>query len=130
MRIRRPIASGLVAAWTLGALAACSLAQPSTPMVLENLTDTPLAVHVDGDWVGTYPASTTSSVPIRGEPPVGIEVVTPSGAVLVEWAFDAQQAVGGAVSVSEVPCGVIRLSVGAVEPPALGDLPPPSGPCP
>jgi hypothetical protein len=99
-------------------------------MLLENHTDTPVAVNVGGHWVGTYPASTTSSVPIRGQPPVGIEIATPSGAVLVEWSFDARQAVGGAMSVSEVPCGVIRLSVGAAELPALGDLPPPSGPCP
>ena len=128
MSRRWAITSGLVAAAVVG-LGACSIAQPSTPMILENQTDTPLAVHADGHWVGTYAPETTASVPIPGDPPVGIELVTPSGAVLVEWSFDERAASAGDATVSEVPCGVIRLSVGPVDLPAL-DPPPPLGPCP
>jgi hypothetical protein len=98
-------------------------------MRLENLTDTALAIHVNGTWVGTYPAGAVRDVPVAAEMPAGIEVVTPSGAVLVEWSFDERAASSGDVSVSEVPCGTIRLSVGPAELPAL-DPPPPLGPCP
>ena len=128
MSRRWAITSGLVAAAVVG-LGACSMGQPSTPMILENQTDTPLAVHADGHWVGTYAPKATASVPIPGDPPVGIELVTPSGAVLVEWSFDERAASAGDATVSEVPCGVIRLSVGPVDLPAL-DPPPPLGPCP
>lgn len=102
---------------------------PTTTMTLENLTDTPVAVHADGRWIGTYEAGADRGVPVPGEPPVGIELFSPSGAQLVEWSFDATQAVEGGVSTSKVPCGVIRLSVGRIELPAISAAPP-TGPCP
>jgi hypothetical protein len=96
-----------------------SLPGPTTPMSLENFTDIAVAIHADGHWIGTYEAGANRSVPVPGEPPVAIEVLSPSGAVLAEWSFDATQAVEGGVSTSEVPCGVIRLSVGRIELPAI-----------
>ena len=112
-------------------VAGCAaLSGPSTPMSLENHTDTALAVHADGRWVGTYAAGARTSVPVPGEPPVGIEIRSPSGAVLVSWAFDARQAVEGGVATAEVPCGVIRLSVGRIELPAMDPSQPRTGPCP
>jgi hypothetical protein len=106
-----------------------SFSGPTTPMSLENFTDVPVAIHADGHWIGTYEAGANRSVPVPGEPPVGIELFSPSGAQLVEWSFDAVQAVEGGVSTTELPCGVIRLSVGRIELPAISP-PPPSGPCP
>lgn len=128
-RRRRRVVAGLVVASALIAGACTAITGPTTPMFLENLTDIPVAVHAEGAWIGTYEAGTRRSVPVPGEPPVGIELFSPSGAQLVEWAFDAIQADAGGVSTSEVPCGVIRLSVGRIELPAI-DQPPPMGPCP
>jgi hypothetical protein len=103
---------------------------PTTAMTLENFTDTAVAVHADGLWVGTYEAGANSSVPVPGEPPVRIEIMSPSGAVLAQWAFDGRQAIEGGVSTTEVPCGVIRLSVGRIELPAMDPSPPRIGECP
>ena len=125
---RRAPGALLVATAATVALAACAGPGNETSMLLENLTDTPVAVHADGSWVGTYEAGAVRSVRVDGELPVGIEIVTPTGAVLVEWGIDPASPTGGAVSVSEVPCGVIRLSVGRVELPAL-DPAPATGAC-
>lgn len=117
VRVRRdPVAAALALALLVGA---CTSPTTTTTMLLENLTDTAVAVHVDGRWIGTYEAGANRGVPVPGEPPVGIELFSPSGALLVEWSFDAVQAVEGGVSSSELPCGVIRLSVGRIELPAI-----------
>jgi hypothetical protein len=102
----------------------------STEMQLENLTDVPIAVHVDGTWVGTYPADTTRSVPVPGTAPHLVEIFTASGARLVEWGFSDADVSGGGVATTEVPCGVIRLSVGRLELPALAPRVEPGAPCP
>lgn len=117
-----------------GAMLACVLAAcapaATTEMQLENLTDVPVAVHVDGAWVGTYPADTSRSVPVPGSAPHLVEIFTGSGARLVEWGFGDADVAGGGVSTTEVPCGVIRLSVGRVELPALAPRTEPGAPCP
>lgn len=110
---------GAITALVLAAAGCTSLAGPTTPMSLENLTDVAVAIHADGAWIGTYEPGANRTVPVPGEPPVGIEVISPSGAVLAEWSFDATQAVEGGVSTTEVPCGVVRLSVGRIELPAI-----------
>ena len=110
-------------------LSGCAGPGTGTPMLLENLTDTPVAVHADGSWVGTYEAGAITTIPLTRELPVGIDVVTPSGAVLVEWGIGVDAPSTGGVSVNEVPCGVIRLSVGQVELPAI-DPAPAAGDCP
>ena len=109
----------LVIAGTVAASGCTSFAGPATEMTLENFTDVPVAVHANGAWIGTYEAGANRGVPVPGEPPVSVELFTPSGARLVAWSFDAVQAVEGGVSTSEVPCGVIRLSVGRIEMPAI-----------
>jgi hypothetical protein len=117
-----------------GAVLACVLAAcapaASTEMQLENLTDVPVAVHVDGTWVGTYPADTSRSVPVPGPAPHLVEIFTGSGARLVEWGFGDADVAGGGVSTTEVPCGVIRLSVGRIELPAMDASAPRIGTCP
>lgn len=112
-------------------VAGCAaLAGPTTPMFLENHTDTAVAVHADGHWVGTYAAGARTSVPVPGEPPIEIEIRSPGSAVLVSWAFDEREAIEGGVATAEVPCGVIRLSVGRIELPAMDPSQPRTGPCP
>ncbi len=106
------------------AVASCQGA-PAAHVVLENRTDIPLAVHVNGGWVGTYPAGATVEVPIRdGSPPYRIEARSGSGAVLSALdasVDDAQRVLAGTRSLSatsDMPCGIIRLTFGdaAVEP--------------
>lgn len=114
----------------LGA-SACAPTGASTAFLLENATDVPVQILVDGSWVGTYEAGTSRDVPAPGAPPHRVEVLSVSGARLLEWGYDANQATAGAVTSVDVPCGVVRLSVGRIELPAL---PPaeavPTGPCP
>lgn len=123
------------------ALAACDVAVPPADRIaLENRTDTPVAVHVNGGWVGTYPAGAVVNVPIRGHggPPFRIEARSPSGAILSELtlsAQDAREVAEGRSSMSgggAVPCGWIEWSYGTKvlegrEPVAPQD---PTGPCP
>jgi hypothetical protein len=101
----------------------------TTTVVLENSTDVPVAIHVDGSWVGTYPAATARDIQVAGQPPHTVEVFTPSGARLAAWTYTSELARDGGMSTSEVPCGIIRLSVGRIELPALGPVTP-TGPCP
>ena len=74
----RLVAAGLVAAGLVAVVGAACTSGPTTPLLLENLTDTPVAVHADGHWVGTYEPGASRSVPLPGEPPLGIEVMSPS----------------------------------------------------
>lgn len=118
------------------AIAGC-LSAPAAHARLQNGTDVPLAVHVNGGWVGTYPAGATVEVPIRdGGAPYRIEARSGTGAVLSALdvtADDAQRVRTGTRSLSatsDTPCGMIRLTFGdaAVEPlPVPTSVP---GPCP
>lgn len=117
------------------AIAGCQ-AEPAAHVMLENDTDIPLAVHVNGGWLGTYPAGAVAEVPIRLAPPYRIEARSDSGAVLSALEVttdDAQRVLAGARSLratSDTPCGMIRLTFGdvAAEPmPAPKSAP---GPCP
>lgn len=106
---------------------------------LRNLTDTPVAVHVNGAWVGTYPPGAIADVPIGGEAATySIEVLSPSGSRLASIALSADQldeVEGGTMSLganADVPCGTVAIWVGP-EPPEQGvNLDPsvPLGPCP
>ena len=105
-------------------------------MHFENQTNTPLAIHVDGLWAGTYAAGTSAELPLarHGAPPYLITVKSPSGASLIDFEVTAQdiRAVAdgtGAVSGSRaLQCGVVILTVGPVEQVgsgvAVGALPP------
>jgi hypothetical protein len=102
---------------------------------IDNMTNTPMAVHIDGVWAGTYAPGTSADVPLvgHGAPPYAITVHSPSGGVLMQLvvsADDYQMAAEGTGSVSgdtELPCGTVRLSVGRIDlampEVADGDLP-------
>ena len=110
-------------------VAAGCLLQPAggASVRLENATTVPVAIHVDGAWVGTYPAGAVVDIPVSpSATAVVVEARTANGAVLVRYAADADQLTGGGggSSSAEFPCGSVRLSSGA------GDLPtltPPDG---
>ena len=119
------------------ALASCGLIPGTGPTVhLDNVTNTPLAVHVQGGWVGTYAPG--SSVDVRlaghGDPPYMVTVHSPSGQILLQMevtAEDLKMAAdhrGGSSGSSEGECGTITLSVGQPQdaPPArpIAQLPP------
>lgn len=123
------------------ALAACAVSvSPADRIALENRTDTPVAVHVNGGWVGTYPAGAVVNVPIRGHggPPFRIEVRSPSGAILYELTLSAGDALAVAegqssmTTGSAVPCGWIELSYGITVLEGREPVAPqsPTGPCP
>lgn len=110
---------------------------PSGHAVVENATSIPLAVHVNGTWVGTYPAGATAEVPIRGgSGPFRLEARSDSGATLSALditADDVIQVGAGTRSLratSDTPCGMIRLTYGdaAVDPMPVATSEP--GPCP
>ncbi len=113
------LASGLVAMFLV---AGCSLlSAPGERVGLGNLTNIPVAVHVNGAWVGTYAPGTVSDVAIGGHggPPFVIEVRSPTGGVLAGITISAQEAQAAAVgdvsigSTVGVPCGTIHLSYGS-----------------
>lgn len=117
------------------AVIACQ-ATPSAHVVLENATGIPLAAHVNGAWVGTYPAGATAEVPIPGAAPYRIDVRSKSGAALTALdisADDVMQVQAGRRSLratADTPCGMIRLTFGdaAVELMPVSTSEP--GPCP
>jgi hypothetical protein len=132
--IRATLVAAILA--TSAAIAGCQGA-PAAHATLENRTDVPLAVHVNGGWVGTYPAGATAEVPIRdGGAPYRIEARSASGAVLSALDVtvdDAQRVRTGTRSLSatsDTPCGMIRLTFGdaAVQPMPVPTSAP--GPCP
>ncbi|MGK2851912.1 MAG: hypothetical protein ACSLFN_13495 [Candidatus Limnocylindrales bacterium] len=131
---------GLVAAMAIGMSACARMGVGDIPITLDNLTDTPVGLYVNGDWVGTYPAgaSTTQTLGDHGGAPYDVEVRTESGAVLAELGVNEPQAAsltGGAIPIGleqSVPCGIVRIVVGVPDPlvaPAPGEAVPP-GPCP
>lgn len=109
-------------------------------ITLDNLTDTPIGLYVNGDWIGTYPAGATTEQPLgdHGGAPYAVEGRSDSGAVLATVRVNEAQAqdlaeAGQAVAIEQgVPCGVVRIVVGELGPnevPAPAASVPP-GPCP
>lgn len=124
------IATGLL-------VVACGVVPASGPTVhFENQTNTPLAIHVDSLWVGTYAAGASAELPLmrHGAPPYLITVKSPSGASLVDFPVTVQdiKAVadgsGAASGSAALQCGVVILTIGRVDQVgaavAVGDLPP------
>ncbi|MEO5885021.1 MAG: hypothetical protein ABIQ58_05850 [Candidatus Limnocylindrales bacterium] len=110
------------------------------PIRLDNLTDTPVAIYVNGVWAGTYPAGASADTTLdhRVDPPYSIEVRSPSDAVLMTVDINEAQAGSldlpgrGVADEVDVPCGVLRVIVGTLED---GTVPAPAasvdaGPCP
>ena len=109
-------------------------------ITLDNRTDTPIGLYVNGEWVGTYPAGATTEQPLgdHGGAPYAVEARSDSGAVLAMVGVNEAQARalaedGPAVAIEQgVPCGVVRIVVGELGPdevPAPAASVPP-GPCP
>lgn len=122
------------------AIGCARMAVGDIPITLDNLTDTPVGLYVNGDWVGTYSAgaSTTQTLGDHGGAPYDVEVRTESGAVLAEVAVNEAQAAsltGGAMPIGVeqgVPCGIVRIVIGVPDAdvvPAPGEAVAP-GPCP
>ena len=107
---------------------------------VDNETDIPIGVYVDGVWRGTDEPGATIVVPLGdGLPPITIEARSASGAVLatldvplgpVKALRDGEGDAWGAEIA--VPCGLIRIVAGELGPyaavaPATAV---PAGPCP
>lgn len=86
---------------------------------IDNQTDAPVAVYVNGGWVGTYPAGTTTSAPIAGHggPPYTVVSEGPGGAVLTttQVATDEAASIASGSTLSEsslgVGCGHVRIVI-------------------
>jgi hypothetical protein len=117
----RRIGTLAIALALLVSMAACSrTAASDITITLDNLTDTPVGLYVNDEWVGTYPAGAAVQQPLgdHGGAPYVIDVRTPAGTSLARASVDEAQAVsmvdGGPPVAHEqgLPCGIIRLVVG------------------
>lgn len=102
----------------------CGLLPSSGPTVhFDNQTNTPLAVHVKGVWVGTYAPGASADVPMGGQgaPPYSVTIHSPSGSVLMDVPVTAEHidaaAGGGGIAVGStgLPCGAVRLAIGRID---------------
>jgi hypothetical protein len=136
------MADRLVALVALALLAsACAPSPAEVRIHVDNETDVPIGVYVDGEWRGTDEPESTIVVPLgNGTPPLTIEARSPSGATLATLVANAAQVEAlrrgddEDVIASEVavPCGIIRIVVGEM-PPGSAPAPAeavPTGPCP
>jgi len=108
------------------AVGGCDLLPGPGPAVrLDNMTNSPAAVDVNGTWVGTYAGGTSADVYLAryGQPPFIVSVRTPNGLIAVQLEVTAADVEAGADASgnmsgqADLPCGVIRLSFGQpVEP--------------
>jgi hypothetical protein len=121
------------------AVVACSLVPVSGPTFrVDNGSNTPAAIHVNGAWSGTYAPGASGDVALsgRGAPPYGITVVSPNGTVLMELTLTAEdlraaEAGDGGIRVgSDLPCGTVRLSFAFGPPEAIEPVPAGLPPCP
>lgn len=130
----------LLTSVAFGTSGCARMAVGDIPVTLDNLTDVPVGLYVNGDWVGTFPAgaSTTQTLGDHGGAPYDVEARSESGAVLAEVAVNQAQAAsltGGAMPIGVergLPCGVVRIVVGVPDRnvvPAPAEAVP-SGPCP
>jgi len=102
------------------ALAGCSSLPGSGPVVrFDNQTNTPMALHVKGTWVGTYAPGATANVLLaaHGQPPYVVTVQSPGGETLLELEFTAEDIARiadgtGAAATTALPCGTVQLSFG------------------
>lgn len=140
MRVGRLAAGGLVAI-VVAACAAAGTPGDEVRVHVDNETDIPVGVYIDGDWRGTDEPGATIVVPLGdGPPPIRVEARSPSGATLATLEAsagpidamrdgDRSEVVGEAFG---VPCGVITIVIGErpdgyVVAPASSVEP---GPCP
>jgi hypothetical protein len=93
---------------------------PAFEVAVDNRTDRPALLVIDGHWVGTYPSGTISDrivVSGHGEPPWRLEAATESGVVLVAAEIAEVPAPGtGAGAAAETTCGKITIWIGDTRP--------------
>lgn len=86
---------------------------------IDNQTEDPVAVYVNGGWLGTYPAGASTSAPIGGHggPPYTVVSEDPRGAVITstQVATDDAAAVADGATImetsAEVGCGYVRVVI-------------------
>ena len=86
---------------------------------IDNQTDAPVAVYVNGAWLGTYAAGASTSAPIGGHggPPYTVVSEDPRGAVLTSTQVatdDAAAVASGSTMIetsTEVGCGYVRVAI-------------------
>lgn len=119
------------------AVGGCGLLPGSGPVVrLDNLTNEPAAVEVNGTWLGTYAPGTSTDISLqgRGAPPyrVGVRLANGQEVISIEVSAedvsDAADGSAGSAAMAELPCGTVRLSIGRVDQAlptvAFAELPP------
>ena len=101
-------------------LAGCALPMGGEVRVhIENQTDAPVAVYVNGGWVGTYPPGTQTSAPIAGHggPPYTVVSEGPGGDDLTTTqvaSSDAASLASGSTVMetsTSVGCGQVRVVI-------------------
>ena len=136
--MRRPAGWWAPLLWAL-TVAGCGVLPGSSPVVrLDNLTNSPATVDVNGTWVGTYAAGTSADVPLAGsgKAPFIVTVRTPSGLIAAQLevaAADVEvgaEAAGNMQAQAELPCGTIRLTFGQPAEPAPAVVVAGSSACP
>jgi hypothetical protein len=121
--IRHPAARGAALTLASALIAAGCAGTPGDPALqlgLDNATDRPVLVHVNGDWIGTYPAGTVRDdimVGAHGGPPWRLEARTDEGVVLVAAEVASMPLQGaGEGAAAETTCGDIALWAGFARP--------------
>ncbi len=133
--MRRLAGSGALFLCAL-AVGACGLLPGGAAVRLENMSNSPVVVDVNGTWAGTYAGGTSGDVYVTryGRPPFTVTVRTPDGLIAAQVEVAAAdleadaKGSGGVSARAEFPCGTIQLSFGQpVEPlraVAVAGLPP------
>ena len=106
-------------------LTGCASTPPGEPRVhLDNASDQPVGVYVNGSWVGTYEAGAKAAARLYGHggPPFDVEVRSASDERLIVLPVTVSEAAsvatGQATISSELSldCGVISVAIGTVAP--------------
>lgn len=102
--------AALALAGVLTAASCGTFGAPPTPpdggVAMSNATSLPIAVHVNGEWVGTYPSWTEAAgIPVaRGEPPWRVSFLTPDDELVASLVAEP----GGAMSARWITrCGTL-----------------------
>jgi hypothetical protein len=126
----RSLAVALVAALITPLVAGCAgfTGAPALVLGLDNATDRPALVYVNGEWVGTFPPGTERNditTGPHGGPPWRIEARTDAGLILVAAEIAEAPPPGeGAGAAAATTCGDVSVWAGDSRP----DVVPPNLP--
>lgn len=128
-----------IATLLLGVLIAgtgCALVDQPRVLV-RNETTVPVAVDVDGTWIGTVAPGAIAELPFPlSDGQMTIQAKTPTGASIADLLgtramFDAAvEGSSGMSSWQDLACGRVVLAVGPFDESLLGPAPSPTGSCP